>query len=123
MPVLTRKRRTDRPERVRLTFTGPATRRASAVDDLSKLGFSLETETADDSLPWRDLFPETMDNLPGTALAGARTKQGITQVELSKLAGIPQRHISEMENGKRTIGKERARRLADALNIPYQTLL
>jgi transcriptional regulator with XRE-family HTH domain len=33
------------------------------------------------------------------------------------MTGIPQRHISEMENGKRGIGKERARKLAKALRV------
>lgn len=33
------------------------------------------------------------------------------------LTGIPQRHISEMENGKRGIGKERARKIAEALHV------
>jgi plasmid maintenance system antidote protein VapI len=33
------------------------------------------------------------------------------------MSGIPQRHISEMENGKRQIGRERAKKLADALHV------
>jgi hypothetical protein len=41
-------------------------------------------------------------------LSGCRQKNcgGVTQVKLSRLAGIPKRYISEMENGKRPIGKE-----------------
>lgn len=50
-------------------------------------------------------------------------KEGLSQVELSGLTGIPQRHISEMEHGKRTIGKEIARRLAKALNVDYRIFL
>jgi len=38
-------------------------------------------------------------------LAGARGKEGVARRELSKTTGIPQRHISGMENGKRLIGK------------------
>ena len=38
------------------------------------------------------------------------------------MTGIPQRHISEMERGKRPIGKERAKKLAVALNINYRVL-
>jgi predicted transcriptional regulator len=34
-------------------------------------------------------------------LRAARSKADITQVELAHLTGIPQRHISEMEYGKR----------------------
>jgi len=44
----------------------------------------------------------------------------LTQRQLAEKSGIPQRHISEMENGKRSIGKENARRLAAALNADYR---
>jgi plasmid maintenance system antidote protein VapI len=47
----------------------------------------------------------------------------LTQIALSKLTGIPQRHISEMENGKRPIGKEMAKRLGKALNIGCKVFL
>jgi len=56
-------------------------------------------------------------------LAGARYREGLTQIALSRLSGIPQRHISEMENGKRSIGKEMAKRLGKALNISYKVFL
>jgi plasmid maintenance system antidote protein VapI len=39
------------------------------------------------------------------------------------MTGIPQRHISEMENGKRPIGKEMAKKLGKALNISYKVFL
>jgi DNA-binding XRE family transcriptional regulator len=57
------------------------------------------------------------------ALCGYRTREGFTQRELTDKTGIPQRHISEMENGKRTIGKETARKLAAALNVDYRVFL
>jgi transcriptional regulator with XRE-family HTH domain len=47
----------------------------------------------------------------------------MSQVKLAELTGIPQRHISEMENGKRPIGKERAKVLAKALNCDYRIML
>jgi transcriptional regulator with XRE-family HTH domain len=56
-------------------------------------------------------------------LGGARVKEGITQRELAELTRIPQRHISEMENGKRTIGKERAKKLAEVLKVNYKVFL
>lgn len=77
-----------------------------------------------DYIPWREAYPECSEaQLIGKALAGARYREGLTQIELSKLAGIPQRHISEMENGKRPIGKEMAKRLGKALNIGYKVFL
>jgi len=39
------------------------------------------------------------------------------------MTGIPRRHISEMEHGKRPIGKETARRLAKALKCDYRVFL
>jgi plasmid maintenance system antidote protein VapI len=39
------------------------------------------------------------------------------------LTGIPQRHISEMERGKRPIGKETAKKLAVALKTDYRVFL
>ncbi len=64
-----------------------------------------------------DVFPEYMDKKPQTALRAYRTRESLTQKELSLKTGIPQHQISEMENGKRGIGKERARKLAHALNV------
>jgi len=47
----------------------------------------------------------------------------LTQVALSEFTGIPRRHISEMENGKRPIGKMTANKLAEALNVDYRVFL
>ena len=44
-------------------------------------------------------------------------------MRLAELTSIPQRHISEMERGKRSIGKERAKKLAEALNVDYRVFL
>ncbi len=59
----------------------------------------------------------------GVILRGARGKEGLTQTELSRKIGIPQSYISEMENGKRLIGKDIARRLGEALNIGHLVFL
>jgi len=114
MQVHTKKRRT---EAVR--FSGPADK----VKKLRRYAESIGLQEVVDSVPWQSAFPETADNLPGTALKGARVKEGMTQTALSEKTGIPQRHISEMENGKRTIGKELARKLAEALDVDYRILL
>jgi len=103
-----------------LTFVGPAKHVEAARDALHALGF----EEARDTVSWRECFPAWSDaQLPGVALAGARTKEGVTQVQLAQMTGIPQRHISEMEHGKRAIGKERAKKLAEVLNIDYHVFL
>ncbi|WP_027177675.1 helix-turn-helix domain-containing protein [Maridesulfovibrio bastinii] len=73
-----------------------------------------------DDIDAKDIFP---DRDPGTLLAGARYREDLTQTQLSEASGIPRRHISEMENGKRPIGKNNAKKIAAALNIDYRILL
>lgn len=74
----------------------------------------------DDSVHWRTVYP---DFGPAAGLKGARAKEGLTQRQLAALAGIPQRHISEMENGKRPIGKAMAKRFAEVLSVDYRVML
>jgi transcriptional regulator with XRE-family HTH domain len=77
-----------------------------------------------DSLPWRDAYPEYSEKqLIGKALSGARYREGLTQTRLSELTGIPQRHLSMMENGKRPIGKKNARLLAKVLKVDHRIFL
>ncbi|MDD5286833.1 MAG: helix-turn-helix transcriptional regulator [Desulfuromonadaceae bacterium] len=57
------------------------------------------------------------------ALKGYRYRENLTQQELAELTGIPQRHISEMENDKRGIGKDNALKLAKALDTDYRLFL
>lgn len=91
---------------------------------MQAIGFEEVTDTSDDTMPWREAFPQWADDaIPGVCLAGARHKEGLTQVHLAHLTGIPQRHISEMERGKRAIGKDRAKKLAEVLNVSYKILL
>lgn len=75
-----------------------------------------------ESLPWREVAARR-GSIPSSILRGARSKAALTQTRLSELTGIPQRHISEMEQGKRVIGKETARKLAVALNLDYRMFL
>lgn len=64
-----------------------------------------------------EVFPEYLGKESQIALRAYRTREDLTQKELSARTGIPQHHISEMENGKRPIGKDRARKLAEALGV------
>ena len=44
-----------------------------------------------DSVPWREAYPEYSEaQLIGKALAGARYREGLTQIKLFELTGIPQ---------------------------------
>lgn len=60
---------------------------------------------------------------PATLLRGARTKENMTQQELADKTLIARRHISEMENGKRPIGKQTARKLGEVLKVDPRVFL
>jgi hypothetical protein len=70
--------------------------------------------------PAEEVFP---DSHPGKILKGLRVREGFTQAQLSEKTGLNTRHISEMENGKRPIGKAMAKRLAAALGASYKIFL
>jgi DNA-binding XRE family transcriptional regulator len=96
--------------------------RRSNVPLLRRYAESLETEE-ERSYTIAEVFPEYIGKEQQVALRAYRHREGLTQKRLAELTGIPQHHISEMENGKRTIGKERAKRLAEALHCDYRRLL
>jgi len=74
--------------------------------------------------PWRDAFPsEIRENEGGVVLKVTRERRGITQTELARMTGVPQPHISQMERGKRPIGKKTAHQLAKALEVDYRVFL
>ncbi len=76
-----------------------------------------------DTIPANEVFPELTINRAGAALRGLRYREDLTQAQLAARTGIPQRHISEMETGKRGIGKDNARKLAAVLNADYRLFL
>lgn len=57
---------------------------------------------------------------PACCLSSARHKAQMTQAALSQAADVPQSHISDMERGKRKIGKAAAQRLAKVLHARWQ---
>jgi len=77
-------------------------------------------EAASPNIPAGAVFPEST---PGTVLRGARGLRGMTQAMLADAIGVHVANISEMERGLRTIGKEMAKRLSKALDMPYKAFL
>lgn len=75
-----------------------------------------------ETLPWREVAGRR-GSVPAAILRAVRSKAGITQTRLSELTEIPQRHLSEMEQGKRGIGRETAKKLATALDLDYRVFL
>lgn len=104
---------------VTLSFAVPPALVAEVRDYMRQRGIAEER----DFIPWREAMGIEDAEFPAACLRGARYREGLTQQQLSDMAGIPKRHISEMENGKRTIGKHNARRLAEVLHIDPRRLL
>lgn len=77
------------------------------------------------SIPWRQAAKENIEKFgeSGLALRGSRYKEEMTQKELADAIGVRPHHISEMENGKRPIGKEMAKRLAEVFKVNYRIFL
>lgn len=95
------------------------TKRASAPRKKTK------RDSEDRLIPWREAFKDEIETYSegGLMLRGSRHKAGMTQKDLSEALGISQHHISEMENGKRPIGKLMSKRLAEIFNCNYRKFL
>jgi len=102
---------------VDVRFRIPANKLVEAKQALASYGAIAEEP---ESIPWEEVYPDFNGSV---ALRGARKRETLTQKELARLVGVSQTHISEMEHGKRPIGKEMARRLAQALKVNYRVFL
>ena len=115
-PRIELKMKGDIPERVILFLEeeyGVSLRQTA--DDGEEVVNALET----------DWYKRTMAAMtPGKALRIYRENAGLTQAALGeRMGGVPRQHISNMETGKRPIGKENAKRLAAALHVDYRAFL
>ncbi|MBF0549870.1 MAG: helix-turn-helix transcriptional regulator [Deltaproteobacteria bacterium] len=97
----------------------------SNAERIKSLVTSIEAEEQIEARPWREVFHEVRPDeaIPAAVLRGSRVKDGLTQVQLAEMTGIPRRHISEMEHSKRPIGKETAKKLARVLKCDYRVFL
>jgi DNA-binding XRE family transcriptional regulator len=77
-------------------------------------------EAEDETLPLEEVFPDLHQ---GSAIRGLRLREGLTQEQLAGLLGVKRTNLSEMENGKRPIGKKMAKRLAQVLKTNYKVFL
>lgn len=72
-----------------------------------------------------DVFGDIIDECGEAAalLKGLRHRENLTQVEFAEKISITQANLSAMENGKRTIGKDIAKRIAKTFNVDYRYFL
>lgn len=87
----------------------------------------LEKYSEDDDTPiaWEILANERIEKYKksGLVLRGMRYREGLSQKQLAEASGITQNEISNIENGKRTVGNKVAQKLAKVLNFDYRMLL
>ncbi len=60
---------------------------------------------------------------PADMVSILRDKNGLTQLELAKRAGLTQSTISNIENGRTQLGAERAKMLARVLHVHPAVLI
>ncbi len=87
----------------------------------------LEKYLEDDDTPvaWEVLARDRIEKYKksGLVLRGMRYREGFSQKQLAEASGITQNEISNIENGKRTVGKKVAEKMAKVLNFDYRMLL
>ncbi len=115
MSGLTKERITD--GFVDLSFRVPSGKAELAKRVMAAL---IQEEQDDDAQDIEDVLGPTT---PGAALRGYRYREGLTQKDLAAKVGASAQNISDMESGRRVIGKDMAQRLGAALNAPWRRLL
>lgn len=85
----------------------------------------IEEMHSENSIAAHVVFPELSDDVkrPAAVLRGLRYRENLTQKELAEKLSIHQHHLSEMENGKRNISKDMAKKLAETLNTNWKIFL
>lgn len=93
---------------------------------LAELLSEYEIENLEDELiPAEEVFRDLDEKYgkSGAVLRGFRARDCLTQTQLAKKLKIPQTDISQMENGKRPVGKKMAMRLAKIFKTNYRVFL
>ncbi len=95
------------------------------AEGIVRLLQDFEVKNGGAMIPWRETVQDLIEKYTeaGVALKGARAKAGLSQNELAEKLKIPQSHISDMEHGRRPIGKKMAKRLAGVLKVGYKVFL
>lgn len=93
---------------------------------LGKLDISTnQVDPWENAILWEKLAKDRIKKYKkvGLVLRGARYREGLSQIDLSKKSKVHQNEISKIENGKRPVGEKVAKRLARALHFDYRLLL
>lgn len=119
MPALMKKRPI--VQQIRIVLHGPINQKNKFLNAAKQFQFREETA----SIPALDALSKyvDLDQLPGISLRVHRENAKLTQKALAEKISVKQHHISEMENSKRPIGKELAKKIATVLGTDYREYL
>jgi ribosome-binding protein aMBF1 (putative translation factor) len=112
---------------VRILFEGKRRKRLFVVpkgkaENIASLLTEYETE---ESVSMDEVFKDLLSKYGkvGSIIRGYRIREGLSQVELADKLSIRQAELSQIENGKRTVGKTLAKRFAAVFNTDYRNFL
>jgi DNA-binding XRE family transcriptional regulator len=79
----------------------------------------------EENVPADDVLREVHEKYgkTGSVIRGFRGREDMTQIELARKLGVTQGDLSKMENGKRTVGKQMAHRLAKVFSTDYRVFI
>jgi DNA-binding XRE family transcriptional regulator len=79
----------------------------------------------ENSVSAESVFPDLADpsKHPMITFRGIRSKTGLTQKDVAERLGIAQADVSNIERGKRSIGKALAKRIEKEFGIDYRRFL
>ena len=83
-------------------------------------------EYSDEALPWREVSQARIKASGGEAAHMVRTSREMaemTQTKLAYLLKMPQANVSQIETGKRPVGKALAKKLAKIFKVDYRVFL
>ncbi|HEM6962617.1 TPA: helix-turn-helix transcriptional regulator [Legionella pneumophila] len=78
-----------------------------------------ETVSADEA--FKDLINQY--GKAGALLKGIRIREELNQTDFAKLIGVTQANLSSMESGARSIGKNKAKIIAEMFDVDYRSFL
>ncbi len=114
------------PAEVQIRFEGKVLRFSGVPSAKLKPIVSALKEYQEELIPWREAAKARIEGSGGEAaymVKAAREGANLTQEDLAEKLHIPQSNISQIETGKRPIGKNLAKRLAKIFNLDYRLFL
>ena len=134
MPALTKKRPTKNKGKDRVVRNNKTSRNAMVKLSDGKNTYAIPKHIAKEYIikdekksvvssdeVFKDIIEESGE--AAVMLKGLRYREGLTQVQFAKKIGVTQANLSAMECGRRSIGKDLAKRIASIFDVNYRYFL